>query len=261
MAKKHRHVHRIRLKKPLYKKPFFWVLISAGILVVVVVYFLFFWSQFQIKNISISGNEKVSGIELKNLASQLVSRKFLFFPTQSFFLVDSSDISGAILKQYPQIDSAQVSKKLPDSLNIFVAERKPFALLLVGKDYYFIDEKGIVFERTERPAGYFIIEQYNQNEVALGAEAVAKDVAGKISQAQKMLADNFDVGISSVEIATSERLNIKTGEGWQVYLNLVSDFEAQLLKLKTLLEKEISAKERKDLRYIDMRFKDRAYYK
>jgi hypothetical protein len=52
-------------------------------------------------------------------------------------------------------------------------------------------------------------------------------------------------------------------EGWQIYFSLDpdSDINTQLVKLNLLLSGEIPLENRKNLEYIDLRFKDRAFYK
>jgi hypothetical protein len=59
------------------------------------------------------------------------------------------------------------------------------------------------------------------------------------------------------------RLDIKTNENWQIYfdLNSMSDTDLKIAKLNLLLNGEITPEIRKNLQYIDLRFKDRAYYK
>jgi hypothetical protein len=42
---------------------------------------------------------------------------------------------------------------------------------------------------------------------------------------------------------------------------LDSDLDLQITKLNLLLKNEVSESARKTLQYIDLRFKDRAYYK
>ena len=84
-----------------------------------------------------------------------------------------------------------------------------------------------------------------------------------IYEIEKNLKDNFQINLSDALISTPIRLDIKTGEGWQIYFNTDtdSDITSQLTKLDLLLQKEISAESRQSLQYIDLRFKDRAYYK
>ncbi len=67
--------------------------------------------------------------------------------------------------------------------------------------------------------------------------------------------------IEEFNISSPTRLDVKTIEGWWVYFSTAFDIDLQITKLNLLLEKEISQEDRGVLKYIDLRFKDRAYYK
>jgi len=52
------------------------------------------------------------------------------------------------LEQYPYIQKAVVQRKLPDTLEIFIVEREPRALILLD-DYYVLDTHGEIFKKAE----------------------------------------------------------------------------------------------------------------
>ncbi len=52
------------------------------------------------------------------------------------------------LEQYPYIQKAVVQRKLPDTLELFIVEREPRALILLD-DYYMLDIQGEIFKKAE----------------------------------------------------------------------------------------------------------------
>ena len=84
-----------------------------------------------------------------------------------------------------------------------------------------------------------------------------------IYKIQKDLKDNFQINLTEALITSPIRLNVTTGEGWQIYFNLQGnpDINSQITKLNLLLNGDITPTIRKTLQYIDLRFQDRAFYK
>jgi len=271
-----RRRHKIKLKKQIYKKPIFWLGIFLFILICAGVYFFLNSNALQVSKIIISGNEKTQAKDIENLISEKIKQKFLFFTFQNIFLVSPSKITRAILEQYPNIGSAQIKRKFFDTLLVNVKERQPFAVFCgfekaTQDNCFFIDETGVAFEKLSGPASnydFLIVRSAfamatadRHFEDLLGREVINKDIAAKIDKIEKTLGDNFQIGVEEADIVSEERMNIKTGDGWDIYFNPALDMELQTTKLKLILEKEISSADRKTLQYIDLRFEDRGYYK
>jgi cell division protein FtsQ len=68
-------------------------------------------------------------------------------PGMNLLRVDLAQTSTR-LEQYPYIQKAVVERKLPDTLEIFIVEREPRALILLD-DYYVLDTHGEIFKKAE----------------------------------------------------------------------------------------------------------------
>jgi len=106
-----------------------------------------------------------------------------------------------------------------------------------------------------------ITQTLNSNDIFTGESVVDRNVISAISKIEKNLKDNFQIDIKEALVSNPLRLDIKTNENWQIYFDLNSDTNLQIIKLNSLLKNEISQTSRASLQYIDLRFKDRAYYK
>ena len=79
----------------------------------------------------------------------------------------------------------------------------------------------------------------------------------------KDLRDKFKINLREAMITTPIRLDMQTSENWNIYMDVGPDSntDMQLTKLNLLLSGDITPETRKNLEYVDLRFKDRAYYK
>jgi hypothetical protein len=159
---------------------------------------------------------------------------------------------------------------LPQTLNLNVIERKPLGIFCPRTSSgqvsgcFLIDNNGVIFESSEIASNNNLVVRppLNSNEqISIGEQAVAQNVIDVIYKIQKNLKDNFQIDLKEVLIVNSLRLNIETSENWEIYFDLDdtnSNVGSQIEKLNLLLDGDISFGKRDNLRYIDLRPKDRA---
>ena len=86
--RKYRKPYRIKMKKPISQNRFFRLGIISFIFVVLGCYLLFFSELFQVKEIIIAGEEKVSKEELKLFIEEKLETEILFFETKGIFAIN-----------------------------------------------------------------------------------------------------------------------------------------------------------------------------
>ncbi|MCX6718383.1 MAG: FtsQ-type POTRA domain-containing protein [Candidatus Staskawiczbacteria bacterium] len=254
-------IHKIKPKKSILKNKWFWIAILFLAVIIFAFYFLFFYPGIQVKNIEISGNQKIQSQDIKNLVSHSVDSKSIFF-------INSGKISKEILEKFPAIEKVAVNKNFPQTLALDIAERKSVGAYCLSasseqanNNCFSIDKNGIVFETAEgNPDNLTIMQTGENKDVFIGQEAVAENIIDAIYKIKKILKDNFQIDLKTALVASSAKLDITTKENWQIYFDLGpdSDVNSQIVKLNLLLDKGISQDSRKNLRYIDLRPKDRA---
>ena len=270
---------RLRPKKSILKNRYLWLVVLILFLFLLIIYFLLFWEKFQVAQINVFGNEKVLTENVKNIVFAKIQHKFLFLKSRSIFLVNSKVLSDEILNSFPQIGKVKTSRRFPNIIIVDIKERKAIAVFCADSGLekcFFIDKTAIIVEQTVTiPKNTLIMrsrlnvedsrlqepEQFKKGEYFLGKEAVGKEIVGIILKIQKNLSDNFQIIAQEANIVSTKRLNIKTNENWEIYIGLDSDIDSQITKLNLLLKEEVLAEKRKKLKYIDLRFQDRAYYK
>lgn len=272
MSYRKRHVkstiHRIKPRKSIFKKLWFWILILLLIIIFSAFYFTLFYSGIQVKNVFISGNENINTQELQDMILNNANTGLLRFwnlqiISKSILLVDTGKLDKEILQKYPAIEKVSINKNFPQTLSLVITERKPIGIFCEDADNCFLlDRNGIAYEPASSASPNFTVvrQAINSRQVFTGEEVISQSIINTISEIQKDLKDNFNIDLKEALVASPVRLNAETNENWQIYFDLSagSDVNLQLTELNLLLNGGISATSRKNLKYIDLRPKDRA---
>lgn len=237
--RKYRKPHRIKKKKPIFRRRFFRLGILISVMFGGLFYFLFFSGTFQIEKIIVSGVEWAPEIKL------LVPRK-------NIFLIDTVKIREDILNNFPQIAEAEIKRAFPDAINILVTERIAVAVWCEGGNCFLIDRQGVVFEKA--PPEIDLIKIFEEK------ESITQEKLSQLLEIQSKLKKVLDISITEALFVSEQRLDLKTSEGWEIFFNLKGDLDWQITELRLILEKQIPPERRGELEYINLRFK-RVYYK
>ncbi|MBZ9572748.1 FtsQ-type POTRA domain-containing protein [Patescibacteria group bacterium] len=242
------------------KSRFFWGSVFIFVLGTVILYFLFFSSLFQVEKVIVTGNDKILKKDIQAVVRANLEKKIVLFSSRSIFLVNLQKIGEDILNDFLQIAEVEISRGLPDALNIIVVERLGVATWC-QEDYCFLmDDEGVIFEVNPPDQTLLkIIDKRDRNLFTLRDKVIEKNRLERILEIQRKLTKELEIAIQEF-IVFVERLNVKTLEGWEIYFDLTGDIKLALTKLSLLLEKEIPPEARESLEYIDLRF-SKVYYK
>lgn len=257
-----RKPYQVKQKKHFFKNLIFWLAILIIIIISGVSYLILFFDFFQIKNIKISGNERITTSDLEKEIYQKTIKNFLRLSSKSIFLTSLGRIEESLLKNFPLIDEIKSKRKFPDSLIFEIRERKPVANFCFDSDCFFIDKKGIIFEKSEENfTGFIKIKNSEQKPISsLGEKVINEKILEFILNTDNKLKEELKINIIEFDLLSQERLNVKTEESWEIYFDLKGDLDWQTEKLTLVLENEIPPEKRGDLEYVDLRF-TRVYYK
>lgn len=264
-------INKMRPKKPLYKKAWFWIIFFILVLIFLIIYLVFFLNEIQIKNVSIAGNKKISTSQIENKINNIISKKVVSIGSwnlisKSFFLVNKKEINNNLLDEFPVIKAIRVVKKFPNNIDINITEKDPLGAYCDDNDCFLIDQNGVIFERLDNLSNEtFIIKQTDVNKLLNAGDVIVSERRIKaISKISDVLREGFQINLRNAVINNSSRLNIITNEGWKIYFDLSdsANIDNQIKKLDSLLGVGLSGGEgegdRKNLRYIDLRPNDRA---
>ncbi len=249
---------RIKKKKPFFKKKIFWASFFLFLTTAILFYFFIFADVFQVKEIKIEGNQKVSEEDLRMIVEAGAEKKIIHL-TKNIFLVNPRKIERTILDKFPQIAEVKLRKKFPHILILEVKERIPLILFCRdSNDCFQIDKEGVAFEKigwSERPAIFS-----PGGEISLGQSVIPIDYLEAILEIEKKLGDELEIEVKKF-LLLDDKLNVETVQGPEIYFDPKGRVSEQLFNLAVLLKEKISSEKRGELEYIDLRFGNRVYYK
>ncbi|MCP6719135.1 MAG: FtsQ-type POTRA domain-containing protein [Patescibacteria group bacterium] len=273
---KYRKPYRIKKKKPIFYNRFFGIFLLISVFTVLISYFLFFSQFFQVQEIIISGNERISEKEIIGIIeNELTREKLGFLSSKNIFLVNIDKIKKDISDKFPKMAEVNITRSFPNTLECIIIERIKVVVFckdqrsvdsegiqLVEEKCFSLDQEGIAFEETtENGLNLPKIKKPNSNDkLILGMNVLSKDLVSKILEISLGL-EEAKILKKEVLIISDDRINIKTLDSWEIYFNPQKDLDWQLTKLKAVLEKYIPLEKRRDLEYVELRFGNLAPFK
>jgi len=262
MRKKHRYrkPYRIKKKKSIFKSRIFWLSFLFFVLLGGAFYFFVFSSFFQIKQIIISGNQKVKTQEIEKVFNKRIKKKIIFLDTKSIFTANLKAINQEILDRYPQILRIKSKRSFPDILNVNIQERKPIGIWQKGKEFFYFDKEGVIFERANEFKKPVILCEV-EKPIIFGKPIIKKENLYSILEINKRL-KSFGIDIKDFIISGDEKkLKVETEDGWYILFNLERDVPDQIFNFKLVFEEKISPEKKENLEYVDLRFGNRIFFK
>jgi len=258
-SQKAKKYYRIRKNRPIFLKKWFWLVFLSICTLSAGVYFAIFSSKFQIENVEISGNRQTDAQTLQSEISGQIEKKFLSFSSKSIFLLNLGAVKDDLLNKFPQVAQANIKRQLPNKLVVEINERLPVGVWCNNPNCFLIDKNGIAYESSPPQSELLIKSKIVSKNFVLGDKVVEDQLLQSIINIQKKL-NIFEIPITEFSIMENQRLNVRTGYGWEIYFDAGGDMAWQMTKLSLLLEQEIPVEKRVELEYIDLRF-SKIYYK
>lgn len=245
---------------------FLWMLFFGTVIYVV------FFSPYLLIHppVFMSGVENIEESSLEEFFQEKLSGKYLkVLPKNSFFLVQPKRLEVLLKETYPLIQSVSLTRVFPSGLQAVFQERKHIVLWCSGEVCYHLLENGSakkttpVFE-TEANRSYTIfVRDTSLLPVEEGDFVVGESFVPFAASLWESFKESLDMDIENTFTTSSrfaDELKIKTGEGFEVYVNTQRPITTSLDALHILFEKEINTEDRRQLKYIDLRTENRIYY-
>lgn len=190
---------------------------------------------FNIKKITVSGNEKISSDEIISLSQINIE--------QNTYKTNMKKAKSKILEN-PYIKSVEIKRKLPSNVEIIVEERKTTFMIEYGNSYVYINNQGYILEVSSEKLEVPILQ---------GAETITEDfVPGNRLCAEDL--EKMSTVIKIMEIATSNeisslitRIDIESRQNYKIlfeteqkvaYIGDGLDLNTKILNIKSILERE-----------------------
>ena len=224
-----KEIKRNRIIKAILK----WIVLII-LLIGSIIYFLLS-PLFNIVEVNVENNSKISTEEIISLSKIKTG--------DNIFKTRKTDVINSI-KENPYIESVQVSRKLPNIINIIVKERTTNFLLEFVNAYVYLDKQGYILEISEEKLDLPIITGYKTpiEEIEPGNRLILEDLKKleKVIEIVDVATSNDVIGyITKIDIsdATNYKL-ILEGEGKVAYLGDTSELNVKILYMKKIIELE-----------------------
>lgn len=220
-------------KKILHKRKVlkFFMLI---VIIIIASIILLSSSLFDLKNIYVEGNEKISDEAIISLSGLNLY--------ENIFKLNKNSVIDKI-KENAYIENAEISRKLPSTIEITIKERKVNYMLEYANSYAYINNQGYILEITNEKLDFPILIGYDTDLSTttpgnrMDIEDLKKmDTVIRIYETAK----SNEIGnlITKINISDSkDYILILDTEGKTVHLGECADLNTRILYLKSILEK------------------------
>jgi cell division septal protein FtsQ len=262
-----------REKRGRFSRFLFWVLFFGFL--GVCGYILFFSPFLEIESVGIEGNSDISSEEIAGKVNGALDGKYFnLFSKRNFFLASRRAMSESLKNGFSRLEVSSVEKKFPRAILVKVKERQPEMAWCSSGVCYLVDKDGFVYagaNATDEELGkdrFLIVIDDSARPVDIKKTTVNPDFMHYVKSADAMLVSGLGFQIegnyhtpalSSQEI--SVRIVEEGNEGWTLKLNQSVSIEDTKKTIQTVFDKELEGEKRKSLEYLDLRVKNKVYYK
>jgi len=236
-------------------------------------YFLFFSEWLQIQRIVIEGNKNTDKKLILDSVEPYLHKKVLaIFPSNNFFWVREGSIENEAKSNFRRISEVKIKKEFPNTLILQIEEKKAVLLFCNEKGCLWVDEDGASYnqssysEAVADSTDVVIVEDSSHSDLVVGqgiTDSVYVSFANDLWRGFPEKTGKELLKLST-PIPSAREIRAETKEGWMIYFDVDSGIERSMNLLSEVLgqikEKEGEEKA-KCLDYIDLRVRDRVFYK
>ena len=210
-----------------------WTILVAMLIAAII--FLFTTPIFNIKEIHVIGNDKISNEEIVSLSKLQLE--------ENLFNNRKSNIIKAI-KENPYVESVQVKRKIPDVIELIINERKATYCIQILNSYAYINEQGYILEISEQKPNLPLLKGTKtlEEELVAGGRICLEDLE-KLPTLYKIIESAKNIEISDM-ITTTDFTNVYEynlyleSKNKTVHLGDASNLTNKMLYVKAILDAE-----------------------
>lgn len=207
---------------------------SFIVLGIVLLIFLMVSPIFNIENIEIEGNSILSNEKIISLSEIHID--------ENIFRINKMSVKEKI-KSNAYVESVEISRKLPNTIQIQIKERKVKYMLEYADGYVYVNSQGYMIDISKDKKEVPIIIGYSteNTDIAIGNRLKNEDLKG-IEMANKIVevANSNEITslITKIDISNSKNYTlILETEGKKIYLGDCTDLTTRIARAKAIIEK------------------------
>lgn len=249
------------------------------IFIISFVFMLVFWGaayvadrSLRVAEIRVLGTEGISEAEIKNYAGDFLGRGFLssWFKENVIFF-RPNNLEEELKKQFSAINNIEVSRNFAKkTVEIQIRERDNWAVWC-GQKCFYMDAGGVIFKEAPKFFGQLFLKVDDERKIPFkeGDQVMDTVVLKNMKNEFMNRAENLGLKIKNIEIKENREFWLysdyeNTELNWKSPFKMILDAETDFGKAgeNMALFLESAAKEKiKRIDYVDLRFKDKIFYK
>ncbi|NLU49280.1 MAG: FtsQ-type POTRA domain-containing protein [Syntrophomonadaceae bacterium] len=212
------------------------------------VYFFIHSSFFDIEEVSVSGNRVVMTGEIKALSG--------IVPGANIFEVDTASAAAAVAA-HPMVNAVQISRHLPNRMEIKLTERQPWAVIPAGTSFLVIDDCGVCIDRLSFMPGSacLIVTVDDLPPGVVPGKRVVPGAVRNIQNITSLLPRGVLAQISEFHAASNQDIFIYTLEGTEIRFGNQDRLREKVVMVREILDMERELEPGEALEYVDLRYK------
>ncbi|MFZ7134020.1 MAG: cell division protein FtsQ/DivIB [Eubacteriales bacterium] len=127
-------------KRRIYRKNYVTLVIIMFLLIIITFYFLLFTDFFNIENISVSGNSRVTNEEIFIKSGLKTGENIFMFNKKSVI---------EPIEKIPYIKNARLLRLFPNKIMVSIEERIPLGIFYYNNKFIYVDSQEIIVDYTD----------------------------------------------------------------------------------------------------------------
>jgi cell division septal protein FtsQ len=252
----------IKEKKQTKRTLIIAILILIGISILGITGYVLFSPKFQIQNLEITGINKISKEKFNKIVDDYRFKKsFLIFSHNNYFLFSPDDLKALIGTSY-LLEKIEIEKSYPSSVKISVFEKNAQIVWLSGDRCFELDEQGNAIESCDdRTKDLIRIHDLSGATIEIGKQAIDHDFLAYLLKADELLKNTIPVEIFNLNDGDKNTIKMQTKIGYEILINRDLDIAEQVSRLLILLNDNKIKEQLPQIRYFDLRFGEKVFYK
>ncbi len=202
-------------------------------ILIVSIIIIFSSSLFNINNIIVQGNSKLSDEKVISISSiELYTNIFNFSKVKAKLKINEN----------PYVENVKISRKLPSTIVITINERVPSYMLQFADSYVYINNQGYMLEISNEKIDVPILTGFTTDlsNIKAGNRINSEDLKkmGMVIKIYQALSNNgIAEKLSKIDMSNERNYTLFfDSEGKKVYLGNGSDLSTKVVLLKSILE-------------------------